>query len=164
MMRAIFVPLALTGALTLALAEPAWAQGRPGGGRPAPSQQQRAGRVNVQMLVVHATDSEQGIDPRLQSYASSFRYFKYKGYRLLSTQDADLAVDADASFSIEGGRRVRVTLLSRDEANARVRVEMSGGEGKLLDTTVKINRDGTFIVGGPKYKDGILILPLRASY
>ena len=39
-----------------------------------------------------------------------------------------------------------------------------GKKGKLIDTTVKINRDGTFIVAGPAFKDGILILPLKASY
>ena len=47
---------------------------------------------------------------------------------------------------------------------ARVRVEMSGNDGKLLDTTVSINRGGTFIVAGPKVKDGILMLPVRADY
>jgi hypothetical protein len=115
-------------------------------------------------MVVHATDSETGIDPRLKSLESSFRYFKYKGYRLLSTQTADVGVDDGQSFQIEGDRRLKVTLISRDDSRARVRVEMSNKDGKLLDTTVSINRDGTFIVAGPKYRDGILMLPLRASY
>jgi hypothetical protein len=121
--------------------------------------------VAIQILVVHATDSENGVDPRLQPLSSSFRYFKYKGYRLLTSQNADVAVGDDASFSIEGGRRLTVTLISKDDQRARVRLEMSNNnDGKLLDTTVSINRDGTFIVAGPKYKDGILMLPLRASY
>ena len=79
-------------------------------------------------------------------------------------QSADLAPGGDKDFSIEGGRTLRVSLVSKDEAHARVRVEIDGKRGKLIDTTVKINRDGTFIVAGPQYKDGILILPLRASY
>jgi hypothetical protein len=162
--------VALLLAAQLAAGE-ALAQSRPGGApaaRPAapsaPSAPRPAGRVSITMLVVHATDSERGIDPRLESLASSFRYFKYAGYRLLSTQKADVAEGGDASFTIDGGRKVEVTLLSRDDARARVRVQMSNGDGKLLDTTVSINRDGTFIVAGPKYKDGILMLPLRASY
>lgn len=157
----------LLAAAQLASGE-ALAQSRPGNApvqRPAaPSAARPAGRISVTMLVVHATDSERGVDPRLESLASSFRYFKYAGYRLLSTQRADVAEGGDASFTIEGGRRVEVTLISRDDARARVRVQMSNGDGKLLDTTVSINRGGTFIVAGPKYKDGILMLPLRASY
>jgi len=121
-------------------------------------------RVQLTVLVVHATDSESGVDPRLASLASSFRYFKYKGYRLLSQQSSDIAVNASSTYAVEGGRKVKVTLLSMDDARAKLRVEMSNEQGKVLDTTVNINRDGTFIISGPKYKDGILMLPLRASY
>lgn len=121
-------------------------------------------KVEVTVLVVHATDSETGVDPRLASLASSFRYFKYNGYRLLSQHAEDLAVNGAGTYLIEGGRKLKVTLLSMDTARARLHVEMSNDQGKVLDTTVNINRDGTFIISGPKYKDGILMLPLRASY
>jgi hypothetical protein len=160
--------IALLTAAALAWSAPAVAQSRPsGGGTPArapASAPARAARVSITMLVVHATDSERGVDPRLESLASSFRYFKYAGYRLLSTQQADVSEGGDANFTLEGGRKVQVTLISKDDARARVRVQITNAEGKLLDTTVSINRDGTFIVAGPKYKDGILMLPLRASY
>ena len=147
----------------LAFVAPALAQNPPGAVRPAPAARV-AQKVDIQLRVVHATDSESGIDPRLQSLAGSFRYFKYKGYRLLSTQNATLAVSDDQTFSIEGGRRVKVTLLSVDEGRARVRLQISGSEGNILDSSVNINRDGTFIVAGPRYKDGILMLPVTASY
>ncbi len=125
---------------------------------------EHAGKVHLTLLVVHATNAETGIDPSLQAFAQSFRHLNYKGFRLLSTQSSDVTLNNDAHFKIEGNREVKVTLLSRDENNVRVRMEMTGKSGKLLDTTVKVNRDGTFIVAGPQYKDGILILPLRASY
>ncbi len=121
-------------------------------------------KISLTVLVVHATDSETGVDPRLASLASSFRYFKYKGYRLLSQQTSDLSVNGASTYQIEGGRKVKVTLVSMDDARAKLRVEMSNEQGKVLDTTVNINRDGTFIISGPKYKDGILMLPLRAGY
>lgn len=159
--------LSLLVVLALALsADVASAQERRPPAAPAAptSRPPAAARVGVQISVVHATDSETGIDPRLSALASSFRYFKYKGYRLLSTQDATVSVGEDHSFPIEGGRRLKVTLISKDESRARVRVEMSGNDGKLLDTTVSINRGGTFIVAGPGYKDGILMLPVRADY
>lgn len=121
-------------------------------------------QISVEMMVVHATDSKPGVDPRLSRLSSSFKYFKYQGYWLLSTQSSSVAMGASTTFSVEGGRRVKVTLVSADESRARVRVEMSNKDGKLLDTTVSINRNGTFIVAGPKYEDGILMLPLKASY
>lgn len=121
-------------------------------------------QISVEMMVVHATDSKPGVDPRLSKLSSSFRYFKYQGYWLLATQSASIGMGASTTFTVEGGRKVKVTLVSADESRARVRVEMSNKDGKLLDTTVSINRNGTFIVAGPKYEDGILMLPLKASY
>lgn len=160
------------------LAGPAAAQERPKfgpPGTPTPAAPARpavppsgtrvaANKVALQVLVVHATDSANGVDPRIASLANSFRYFKYKGYNLLSTQNAEVAVNDTANFSIVGGRRVKVTLISMDDARARLHVEISNNEGKLFDTTVSINRGGTFIITGPKYQDGILMLPVRANY
>lgn len=120
--------------------------------------------VSIQMLVVHATDSKPGLDSRLESLKNSFGYFKYKGYWLLSAQQNSVSIGDSTTFTVEGGRRVKVTLVSVDEQRARVRVEMSNKDGKLLDTTVSISRNGTFVVAGPRYEDGILMLPLRASY
>jgi hypothetical protein len=137
--------------------------------RPAPAAAQAAatvpaGRVTIEVQVVHASDSADGVDPRLKSLASSLRYLKFKGYRLLSAPSATLKAGADASFPLEGGRELSVTLVERDDARARVRVRIVRGAERMLDTTVSINRDGTFIVAGPAYEDGILVLPLRAHY
>lgn len=159
--------LAVAALLLLLSPATAWAQSAPRPApRPVPAQPapRPAERVALQVWVVHATDAEQGVDPRLASLASSFRYLKYQGYRLLSTQSAELPIDGDATFTVEGGRRLTLTLVSADDARARVRAEMTNAEGKVLDTTVSINRDGTFVIAGPRYKDGILILPIRASY
>lgn len=135
--------------------------------RPRPittASDEQIGQISIQMLVVHATDSQTGVDPRLKSLESSFRYFKYKGYILLNTQNSTIGLNESTNFTIEGGRKVKVTLLSVDTSRARVRVEITSKDDKLLDTTVSINRDGTFIVAGPRYGDGILMLPLQASY
>ena len=75
-----------------------------------------------------------------------------------------MAPGGNATFAIAGERRLTVTVVERDTARARVRVEIVKDDNRLLDTTVSINRDGTFIVAGPKYGDGILMLPLRATY
>lgn len=140
----------------LFLPEPAYAQSK--ADRPA------ANQVRLSLLVVHATDGEDGVDPALGKLAKSFSHFKYKGYRLLAQHHADVRVNQDQSFTIEGGRTVLLTVLARDDESARVRVQVTGKGGKILDTTVKVTRDGTFIVAGPKHKDGILMLPLKASY
>ena len=121
-------------------------------------------RVTIEVQVVHASDSFDTIDPALTSLASSLRYLKFKGYKLLSAPSAALKAGQESSFPLEGNRTITVKLVDRDDARARVRVTIARGDEKLLDSTVSINRDGTFIVAGPKFKDGILVLPLRARF
>lgn len=157
-----WLALAMGSTEALAQSRPAPPTNRPASTAPAATKP--ATKVQLQVLVVHATDSYEGVDPRIKALTSSFRYFKYKGYKLLSTQDAQVAINETANFPIAGGRKVKVTLLSMDDARAKLRMEINNNEGKLFDTTVNINRDGTFIITGPRYEDGILMLPVRASY
>lgn len=160
--RSFFGRLLVLFAVLLAFAADADAQAR----RPVPPPpvQVAAGKVQVKLLVVAATDTHEGVDPQLQSLARHLTYLRYKGYDLINSHSAELDEGAHATFSVEGGRRVTVYLLKKAPEKAQFRVEMFNQAGKLLDTTLSVNRNGTFIVAGPKYKDGILILPLQAAY
>jgi hypothetical protein len=41
---------------------------------------------------------------------------------------------------------------------------MYTAKNKILDTTVSIHRNKSFMVAGPKHEDGVLVLPLTARY
>ncbi|RME28000.1 MAG: hypothetical protein D6798_03395 [Deltaproteobacteria bacterium] len=151
-------------ALCTALPAPALAQGKPPPPKPPVSQPVKA-KVDMQIRVVYATSSHSRVDPQLSSLTRYLSHLRFTGYELLDTQRAQTALGGKAQFSVVGGRKVTVTLLGRDERKARVRVQVSGARGKqLLDTTMSVNRNGTVIVAGPKYQDGILVLPLTARY
>ena len=157
------------GALLLALLGApmeAAAQGRPS---PAPTStvHQRpvaAGKVSVQLLVVHATNSHKRVDGQLRPLLPHLRFISYTGFSVLETHEASLAPTQSQTFSIAGGRRVEVKLLSRSETEAKLQVSMHRADRKLLDTTVRIHRNRSFIVAGPKHEGGVLILPVTARY
>ncbi|MCK6505208.1 hypothetical protein L6R53_17715 [Myxococcota bacterium] len=150
----------------LGLSSPADAQSRPM--TPPGSVSQAApvrAKVDVEVRVVYATSAHSRVDSRLSGLTRYLSHLRFTGYELLDTQKAQVALGGKASFTVEGGRKVTVTLLGRDESRARVRVQVSGSNDKqLLDTTMSVNRDGTVIVAGPKHQDGILVLPLTARY
>lgn len=180
--RASALATLLLGALLLsapASAQPTQRPGAPagqqGGGQPTSGPGQRgadqnqeparaAGKVNVQLMVVYATQSSTAVDPRLGSLTRYLKNLRYSGYELLDSHVASLSVNGSETVNVEGGRQVILTLLNRDDQKARMRVEITAKTGRLLDTTLTVNRNGTFIVAGPKYKDGILVLPLTAKY
>jgi hypothetical protein len=124
----------------------------------------QAGRVAVRLMVVAATDSHDRTDPSLRPLLKHLQFLRYRGYELLDTHRAELAVDSETSFSIQGDRRVGLELIRKTPERVQFRVQVHRKGGKLLDTTLTVSRNGTFIVAGPRYRDGILILPLTVKY
>jgi len=128
------------------------------------AEQGKSDKVSLRVMVVHATSNGNKIDPRLQNLTKYLSHLKYTSYELLQTHTAELGANGKQSFAIEGGLKVTIELLAKEEAKVRMRVVMARGAEKLLDTTVSMNRNATIIVAGPKYQGGILVLPLTARY
>lgn len=121
--------------------------------------------VNLEMIVVYATDSNTAVDPQIRPLMKYFRNYKFTGFSLLDSQVAKLTDNTARTFPIEGNRKVTITLLSHTETKVRCKVTIVEDKNKkILDTTININRNGTFIVAGPKYKDGVLFLPISMKY
>jgi hypothetical protein len=128
------------------------------------AEQGKNDKVALRVMVVHATSNGNKIDARLENLTKYLSHLKYTSYELLQTHTAELGTNGKQSFNIEGGFKVTIELLSKEDSKARMRVVMARGDEKLLDTTLSVNRNGTFIVAGPKYQGGILVLPLTARY
>ena len=125
----------------------------------------QAGRVQLDVLVVHATNAHQDIDERVTPYLRYLRHLAYTGYTPIRDLTLNLSANRVERFELAGGRRVVVELLERDERRARLRIQIIGQRGsKLLDTTMSVSRDASVIVAGPTYDGGILVLPLTARY
>jgi hypothetical protein len=124
-----------------------------------------ADKVKVQLLVVHATTKSKEVDPRLKNLLPYFSSYKYSSFKLIKEEGEKFSDKSQHRFVINGQRILTITLLSHDPKRARMKVVMTGAKGKvLLDTVISVNRNGTFIVAGPKYQEGILFLPITASY
>ena len=181
MLRNLFSMLLVAG-LTLSFTPQVVAQSAPAeaevssevlaqaGGRRGPRGKRQRGkarqgeRVRVQVLLVHATAGESFMDPALRRWGRHLRHLRYDSYRLLERKRAALLPDQESEFDILGDRRINVTLMEKRERNATLRVQMYRRGQKLVDTTVTVNRNGTFIMAGPAHQDGILVLPITAAY
>ncbi len=146
------------------------------GGRIAQSQRRRRQQQNrnssdrqgeaarVQIMLVHATKGVPGMDPELSRFASHLRHLSYDNFQLLTRRRARMTVDGDRTFELVGDRTITVSLLSKGAERARLRVQMYRGAQRLIDTTVAVNRNGTFIVAGPRHNDGVIVMPITVSY
>lgn len=120
--------------------------------------------VKVRVWTVHASNQSKGVGEGLARIEKHLRNLNYTGFSLLSKDGASVLPQASKKFNVVGDKSVKVTVLSKDEKRARVRVQVTSPKGKLLDTTVSIRRNGFFMVAGPRHKKGVLVLPIFARY
>ncbi len=165
--------IALLALVSLSLASPVWAQGRSTNPQRTAVEQRdtnrttsrtTADRVSMSMMVVHATQDGTYMDPKLQSLERHLRFLSYTNFSVIGQKRAELSANSTKTFSLDGGKQVVVTLVSTENNKAKIRVKVSSSRGSLLDTTISINNGGTFIVAGPRHNNGVLILPITASF
>ena len=163
MVRSVRRCVAMFGLATALAAPvvPALAQSRPAA--PPAEAAPASGKVDVEVMVIHA-NNDAYVDPKLDPVMQNLRHTRYTGFKLLSTENAKLSPGGDTTISLVGGRRLKIQLVSRDQQQAKVRIRMFKEGDKVLDTTVSIPRGRYFMIAGPKYKDGALILPVGVDY
>jgi hypothetical protein len=121
--------------------------------------------VEVRIGAVLASNSTVEVEDeqRQESMRKQFnRLFPYSSYRLVKEQRERVAWGSKVGFDIPGGRYVMV--IPKDYKNERVsmKVVVIDGTRPIIDTSVSIQDRGTFLVGGPRQADGVLILSIGA--
>jgi hypothetical protein len=120
--------------------------------------------VSVEMMVVHATNKHNRVDPRLRSVMQNLGFMKFTGFDLLSTEKRGLRQGDEVTMPLVKGREVRIRLISRDAKKSTLRVRVFQSGSQQMDTTISVHRNRSFIIAGPRFQGGVLILPLAVKY
>lgn len=123
-----------------------------------------ASAVEVRIGAVLASNSGQEFDARLASLHRQFNtLFPYTSYRLVKEERQRVPWGAKVGFDIPGGRYVMV--IPREYKNDRVSMKVMVIEGSrpIVDTVVSLRNHATFLVGGPRQHEGVLILSIGAD-
>lgn len=120
--------------------------------------------VEVRVGAVIASNSGKEFDRRLASLHQQFdSLFPYSSYRLVMEEKRRIAWGGKAGFDIPGGRYVMV--VPREFKNDRVSMKVTVIEGarSIIDTTLSLPDHGTFLLGGPRHANGVLIVAIGAD-
>ncbi len=133
--------------------------------RPVPVSDGAVSRdVDVQVMIVHAHNSNTRVDSRLEGLLQHLRHMRYTGYTVLDTKSESLTDGNEANYDVQGDRQLKVELVDHDGRNARLRIRMLTNGRKVLDTTVSVRRNRSFIVMGPQHDQGVLVFAITANY
>jgi hypothetical protein len=122
-----------------------------------------AGTVQVKIGTILASNQSDEFDARLAPLEKQLKVMKYRSYKLLKEESQNVQGQASATFSIPGGRSLVVTPQESKNNQHALKVHLQQGDKPVLDTTVRLNNGGNFILGGPPHEGGVLVLSIWAT-
>lgn len=125
-------------------------------------------QLRADVLVLHATNSKQGVDARLRELPELTKppFSAYDSYAVLSHGKLPLAPGSSSQLELPNGRVLRAQLLEvlkGDFVRLSASINQPGGDDFLPLLAVKAKLGQRFIVAGQSYKSGILVLVIRVT-
>jgi hypothetical protein len=120
--------------------------------------------VTITVQVIQASNQGSTVDPALAKIRSQLSSLKYSSYRLLETHPVATTLGAKHTLSLPGGRTLDLYPYGISGGSLELLVTIIDGSKRMLDTTVRLPRNGTIVVGGPAHGDGVLIVALSGSF
>jgi hypothetical protein len=119
--------------------------------------------VRVKIGTILASNQNDEIDPKLNAMKNQLKVMKYRSYRLLKEETQDVPWQGNAAFDIPGGRSLVVTPQEFRNKQLALKVRLQQGDKPVVDTTVRLNNGGNFLLGGPPHEGGALVLSISAT-
>ena len=149
LLRNLLKPSLLSSLLLLAV----YANGAENGSKP----------VQVKIGTILASNETDQFDARLQPMERQLKVMKYRSYRLLKEDSQSVPWNDNATFEIPGGRSLAVSPQDSKDKQIALKVRLTEGTKPLLDTTVRLQGRGYFLLGGPPHEGGALVISISAS-
>lgn len=119
-----------------------------------------ASQVELQVKVIHASKHGQEVDKRVHPIIERLnKLFDFTSYKLLADQREKSSLNEVKIFTLPDGRSLELTLSGKDEEERhKLKLEIPG----LLSTDFRLKDGASLILGGPRHKNGVLILIIQA--
>lgn len=116
-------------------------------------------KVRVVVKAIYASNSFDGFEGDLKKVEDDIRFqFNYRGYRLISQQEMTIDFGKQGGLEIPDNRLIVLSPGGLLENKIVMNLLVVEKDKKLLDTTFRLANKGTIYIGGPRYKDGMLLI------
>ena len=121
-------------------------------------------QVTVYVDSVMAADTNGGTDPRLAPMGAKLRgLFGFSTYSLIGHNEGQTDCGKMIAFQLPGGKILHVQPRAIDGDMIAMEIVLFDGTRPLMTTDLKLKNNGTLIVGGPRYEQGMMIISIGAS-
>jgi hypothetical protein len=88
--------------------------------------------------------------------------FPYSSYRLIQGERRVMPWKREERFLLPGGRYLVILPRGVQDDRLSLGVMLIQGSRPLVNTILTLKNRGVFLVGGPRYNDGVLIIAIGA--
>jgi hypothetical protein len=120
--------------------------------------------VEVRVDTVLASNADKDFDPALASLRRPFiSLFPYSSYLLIQGEQRRVSWRREAEFMLPGGRYLIVMPRGFKDGRIMLNIMLISGTRPLVNTTMALKNHGVFLVAGPRYGEGTLIIAIGAG-
>jgi hypothetical protein len=117
-------------------------------------------RVAVQVLIAHAAQEGDGIDPRCEELRKQLGPMRFSSLRVVQERRFRLRMGEDGALALPTGAALRIVPLSIIRKRLNLRLEVPG----VVNTRLQMTSGRPVIVGGPRHRGGHLIVQIIPTY
>lgn len=121
-------------------------------------------QVYVYIDSVMAADTNEGTDPRLGGMDKKLRgLFGFSTYSLIGHNEGQTDCGKMIAFTLPGGKILHVQPRAIDGDMIAMEIVLFDGTRPMMTTDLKLKNNGTLIIGGPRYEQGMMLISIGAS-
>lgn len=116
------------------------------------------------VTIIHASTGSNHVDGSLRSIASELQsVFKYTSYSLIKSQTLKQRSNQNSQVSLPGGRTLVVKPLEMKGRRIPYQINILKKNRSVFQTRIQLNNNSSVTIGGPQYKNGVLLFNIRGS-
>ena len=143
------IALALAGCAALLVAKTVGAQS-PG-----------SDRVPVNVIVVHTSEGEGGVDPRARDLDEKLKkQLRYNSMRVIQQERVDLEMNRVGTVQLPDGRKVRMRPMHKGAKGVLMAVDVQGA----VKLDARAPNHHKVVIGAGEYEDGNLAVSIEPDY
>ena len=126
----------------------------------------RAADFVLKVRQIAADNSGSGVDKDLDDIKHDLKKINFNSFSLRKTDNVNLSEKESAKLEVLGDNTLEFVAegVVDGKLKLNVRIGPKNSKSKNMNTTLRIPDGATFLIGGPAYGEGSLILAFTASF
>ena len=112
--------------------------------------------VSVRGILILASNQGEGFDPALRPYQSQLKRLNFRSYKVISNGGTRIRVSGEGKINLGKGYVIEIKVAAAPGKRIPVNIRWMERKRVLMHTSGTL----PFVMGGPRYQDGNLILVL----